>query len=58
MVVVHPGTGRKVLFVNPNSCAGRVVGMAPRESKALLDFLFSHINSPQFHYRHRWTPGT
>jgi taurine dioxygenase len=59
---VHPAvirdavTGRKMLFVNANY-SDYVVGMSERESEELLQFLFAHINTPEFHVRERWRPG-
>jgi taurine dioxygenase len=59
---VHPAvirdavTGRKMLFVNANY-SDRILGMSERESEELLQFLFAHINTPEFHVRERWRPG-
>jgi taurine dioxygenase len=55
-VVVNPITGRKCLFVDSNYTA-RFVDVPERESEALLNFLFEHINTPEFHVRLRWKPG-
>ena len=55
-VVVNPVTGRKCLFVDPNYTA-RFVDVPDRESEVLLQFLFDHINTPEFHVRLRWKPG-
>jgi taurine dioxygenase len=55
-VVVNPVTGRKCLFVDPNYTAG-FVDVPERESEVLLNFLFEHINTPEFHVRLRWKPG-
>jgi taurine dioxygenase len=55
-VVVNPITGRKCLFVDTNYTA-RFVDVPERESDALLQFLFEHINTPEFHVRLRWKPG-
>lgn len=54
IVRIVPETGRKALFVNPGFTAS-VVGMTPRESSALLAFLFAHCTQPEFIYRHRWS---
>ena len=56
VVVAHPVTGRPCLFVNPGY-TDEIIGLAPKESAALLGFLFDHLNSPQFHYRHHWHVG-
>lgn len=55
-VVVNPITGRKCLFVDPNYTA-RFLDVPENESDALLQFLFQHINTPEFHVRLRWKPG-
>ncbi len=60
---IHPAvinddvTGRKLLYVNSNF-SERIVGMSEKESNALLDTLFAHVNTPEFHVRLRWKPGT
>jgi len=59
---VHPAvirdefTGRKALFVNSNY-TDRIVGMSERESETILQMLFEHLNTPDFHVTHRWQPG-
>jgi len=55
-VVVNPITGRKCLFVDPNYTT-HFVDVPERESEVLLQFLFDHINTPEFHVRLRWQPG-
>lgn len=53
VVVRHPETGRAALFVNPGYTTA-IVGLEPKESAALLGFLFAHLASPRFQYRHHW----
>ena len=55
VVRVHPITGRKVIFVNPQFTLF-IKGMEESESRALLDQLFRLTSSLEHQYRHRWEP--
>ena len=57
LVRVHPETGEKVLFVSPGFLQS-IVGLAPRESDALLELLWEHVVRPEFTVRFRWEPGS
>lgn len=57
LVVRHPETGKKVLFVNPGYTVG-IQGLRSEEAKPLLDYLFEVAVSPAFTCRMRWQPGT
>lgn len=56
-VIRDPITGKKMLFVNSNY-SERILGMSERESETLLQMLFEHVNTPEFHVRLRWQIGT
>lgn len=57
VVRVIPETGRKVLFVNPNSTT-HIVGMGEAESDAILRFLYEHVKRLEFHCRVTWDEST
>lgn len=57
VVLVHPETGRKSLYVNP-AFTMRFEGWTERESKPLLDFLFTHSRYEAFTCRFAWAPGS
>ena len=53
VIRTHPVTRRRALFVN-SGFTRRIVELDSRESKALLEFLFDHVRTPEFHCRFRW----
>jgi taurine dioxygenase len=57
IVRVHPVSGRKVLFVNPQFTVA-IKHMDERESRALLDILFQQALIPEYQIRHHWAPHT
>ena len=58
VVVRHPDTGRKMLYVNPGFTT-RILQLSAFESKAVLEMLFRHIEYEiALSCRVRWTPGT
>ncbi len=57
VIRVHPVTGRKIVYVNPNFTS-HLLGMQRQESDALLTFLFGLFEKPDFQARLRWEEGT
>jgi taurine dioxygenase len=58
VVISHPETGKKVLFVN-TGFTSHIKGMHPFESKALLNMLFDHIDKThRLTCRVAWEPNT
>ena len=55
-VVVHPYSGRKILFVNPMHVHG-FVGMARDEAWSLVSSLAEHAIGDRFVYYHQWRVG-
>ncbi|WP_421291215.1 TauD/TfdA family dioxygenase [Aeromonas taiwanensis] len=53
VIRTHPVSGRQALFVNEGFTT-RLPGLPPKESEALLGFLFEHITRPEFQVRWRW----
>jgi len=57
VVIRHPGSGRKALYVNPGFTL-RFAGWTDDESRPLLDFLYRHAVRPEFCCRFQWTEGS
>jgi taurine dioxygenase len=55
IVVRHPESGRKALFVNPEFTS-HINDIPAGESRAILEFLYDHIARPHWSMRFRWTP--
>ncbi|MDG2001977.1 MAG: TauD/TfdA family dioxygenase [Novosphingobium sp.] len=56
VVIVHPISGRKVLFVNA-AYTIKIQELSSAESANLLRFLWGHCDHPDFIVRHRWSEG-
>jgi taurine dioxygenase len=54
VVRTHPVSGRKALFINEGFTT-HINELSPRESDALLAFLFAHASQPQFTLRWHWS---
>lgn len=57
VVIVHPDSGRKALYVNPGFTL-RFEGWTDEESKPLLSFLYAHAVKPEFCCRFAWQNGS
>ena len=53
VVRTHPVSGRKALYVN-GGFTTRIVQLARSESDAVLQFLYRHVETPEFQCRFRW----
>jgi taurine dioxygenase len=57
VVITHPDSGRKALYVNPGFTIG-FEGWTADESRPLLEFLYRHAARPEFTYRFQWQAGS
>ena len=57
VVRTHPVTGRKLLFVN-RGFTTRIPQLKRHESDAVLEMLYRHIETPEFHCRFKWQPNS
>jgi taurine dioxygenase len=57
VVITHPGTGRKALYVN-SAFTVRFEGWTDEESRPLLQYLYDHASRLEFTYRFQWRPGS
>ena len=53
VVRTHPVTGRRALYVN-RGFTTRIVELKRAESDSVLQMLFRHVETPEFHCRFRW----
>jgi len=53
VIRTHPVSGRKALFVN-GGFTTRIKQLKRPESDAVLQFLYRHVETPEFHCRFRW----
>jgi taurine dioxygenase len=57
VVIIHPLTGRKALYVNADFTV-RFDGWTAEESQPILDFLYAHGARQEFTCRFHWEPGS
>ena len=57
LIVTHPETGRRVIYVNALFTTG-IVGLSGDESRMLLEFLYRHVVTEEYTVRLSWKPNT
>ena len=57
VVIRHPESGRKILYVN-RTFTTHFEGWTAEESKPLLEQLYAHGSRPEFHTRFQWRKGS
>lgn len=57
VIITHPLSGRKVLYVNPAFTIG-IEGWTPEQSRDLLMPLYAHAADDRFVTRFQWQPGS
>jgi alpha-ketoglutarate-dependent taurine dioxygenase len=57
LVTVHPETGEACLYTS-QEFSRHIVGLDPRESDVLLEFLWEHSMRPEFTVRFKWEPDS
>jgi taurine dioxygenase len=56
VVMLHPKTGRELLFVSENHC-DRIEGMSKGRAAEVLEVLFAALYAPERRYEHVWRQG-
>ena len=57
VVITHPESGRKALYVNPGFTLG-FEGWTDDKSRPLLEYLYRHAVRPEFTCRFQWQKGS
>ncbi len=57
VVITHPETGKKALYVNRNFTQ-RIVDLEPDESRAILEYLYKHTTRAYYQFRIDYEVGT
>lgn len=57
MVITHPISGRRALYVN-RGFTTHIEGWTAEESRPLLEYLYQHGARPEFSCRFTWRPGS
>lgn len=54
IVKIHPISKKPFLYINPGFTV-HVIGMNSTESRRLLNYLYDHMNQPEFQIRFKWS---
>ena len=57
VIRVHPESKQKVIFVNALFTT-KIIGVPPKESSAILDFLYDHSITAEYTCRFNWEPNS
>lgn len=57
MVIQHPESGRAALYIDPAHTVS-IQGWSYDESRALLEYLYAHVDQPQYTCQFNWQPGS
>jgi len=57
VISTHPETGRKALYVN-QGFTKQIKDLSREESKAVLQYLYRHVENPNFHVRFHWSKNS
>ena len=57
VIITHPTTGRKALYVNPGFTL-QFNGWSEEDSRPLLEYLYAHASRPEFTCRFSWKVGS
>lgn len=57
VVLRDPVTGKAALYIN-SGYTERILGLTDSENNALLEMLYAHVNTPEFHVRLQWDTRT
>ena len=57
LVLIHPLTGERSLYLSALARCSAVSGLNDAQSQDLLEYLYRHSTDPAHLYRHAWRPG-
>ena len=57
MIITHPDSGKKALYVNPDFTV-KFDGWTEEESAPMLEYLYQHASQAEFVMRFQWQKGS